>query len=113
MHVVSVTVKPVVTDCTGTFWFTDLMIQEASKLTGYVPNTETALKSYATDDEYAVIEPLSDYGIVRGGATCIIFNPGKTSTGVDWKNYPNQDMEEESVTLAMVAEHIRRFLRNP
>jgi hypothetical protein len=27
-RVVSVTVKPVVTDCTGTVWFTDLMLQE-------------------------------------------------------------------------------------
>ena len=101
MRIVSVTVKPVVADCTGTFWFTDLMLQEGSKLTGYVPHTETALKTYATGDEYAVTGKRFYNGIVRGSATCIIFNLGKTSTGLDWKIYPNQDMAAESVTLAL------------
>ena len=49
-RVVSVSVKPVVTDCTGTIWFTDLMLQEGAMLSGYVINTETVQKKYATGD---------------------------------------------------------------
>ena len=51
-RIVNITVKPVVTDCTGKFWFTDLMFQEGTQLSEYVINTETMLKNYATDDEY-------------------------------------------------------------
>ena len=32
-RVVNITVKPTVTDCTGTVWFTDLMLQEGDKVT--------------------------------------------------------------------------------
>lgn len=103
LRIVSVTVKPVVADCTGTFWFTDLMLQEGKKLSGYVPHTETALKIYATGDEYAVTGKRFFNGIVRGSATCVIFNLGKTSTGLDWKIYPNQNMEAESIALALGA----------
>ena len=39
MRVVSVTVKPTLTNCSGTIWFTDLMLQEGPALTGYVPHT--------------------------------------------------------------------------
>ena len=103
MRIVSVTIKPVVAECTGTFWFTDLMLQEGKKLSGYVPHTETALKTYATGDEYAVTGKRFFNGIVRGSATCIIFNLGKTSTGLDWKIYPNQDMSTGSISLALGA----------
>ena len=103
IRIVSVTVKPVVTDCTGSFWFTDLMLQEGRKLTGYVPNTETALKAYATGDEYAVTGKRFYNGIVRGSTTCVIFNLGKTSAGLDWKIYPNQSMKAGSVSLALGA----------
>ena len=102
-RIVSVTVKPVVTDCTGTFWFTDLMLQEGAMLSGYVINTETLQKKYATGDEYAVTGKRFFNGIVRGSATCIIFNLGKTSTGLDWKIYPNQNMKAGSVSLALGA----------
>ena len=35
MRVVSVTVKPTLTNCSGTIWFTDLMLQEGPALTGF------------------------------------------------------------------------------
>ena len=44
MRVMSVTVKPTVTNCSGTIWVTDLMLQEGPALTGYVPHTESRLK---------------------------------------------------------------------
>jgi hypothetical protein len=102
-RIVSVTLKPQVKDCTGTVWFTDLMLQEGDRLSGYVPNTETLQKTYATGDEYAVSGKRFYNGIVRGSATCIIFNLGKTSTGLDWKIYPNQNMKSGSVSLALGA----------
>mgnify|MGYP000849541418 FL=1 len=102
-RIVSVTVKPVVTDCTGTFWFTDLMLQEGAMLSGYVINTETLQKKYATGDEYAVSGKRFFNGIVRGSATCIIFNLGKTSTGLDWKIHPNQNMAAGSISLGLGA----------
>ncbi|TCS80257.1 hypothetical protein EDD59_10683 [Muricomes intestini] len=102
-RIVSITVKPTVTDCTGTVWFTDLMLQETAMLSGYVINTETMLKKYATGDEYAITGKRFFNGIVRGSATCIIFNLGKTSTGLDWKVYPNQDMKAGSVSLGLGA----------
>lgn len=102
-RIVSVSVKPVVTDCTGTIWFTDLMLQEGAMLSGYVINTETVQKKYATGDEYAVTGKRFFNGIVRGSATRIIFNLGKTSTGLDWKIYPNQNMKSGSVSLALGA----------
>ena len=102
-RIVSITVKPVVTDCTGTIWFTDLMLQESAMLSGYVINTETVQKKCATGDEYAVTGKRFFNGIVRGSATCIIFNLGKTSTGLDWKIYPNQNMKAGSVSLALGA----------
>ena len=102
-RIVSVSVKPIVTDCTGTIWFTDLMLQEGAMLSGYVINTETVQKKYATGDEYAVSGKRFFNGVVRGSATCIIFNLGKTSTGLDWKIYPNQNMKAGSVSLALGA----------
>lgn len=45
MRVVSVTVKPTIADCSGTIYFTDLMLQEGPALTGYTPHTEPFLKS--------------------------------------------------------------------
>lgn len=45
MRVVSVTVKPTIADCSGTIYFTDLMLQEGPALTGYTPHTEPFLQS--------------------------------------------------------------------
>lgn len=36
-RVVSVTVKPTLTDCSGTFWITDLMLQEGMARDGIYP----------------------------------------------------------------------------
>ena len=46
MRVVSVTVKPTITDCSGTIYFTDLQLQEGAALTGYTPHTEVFLQGY-------------------------------------------------------------------
>lgn len=100
-RIVSTTLKLQVKDCTGTVWFTDLMLQEGDRLSGYVISTETLKKAYATGDEYAVSGKRFYNGIVRGGMTCIIFNLGKTTTGLDWKITPNQSMKAGSISLAL------------
>lgn len=100
-RVVNITVKPTVTDCTGTLWFTDLMLQEGNKVTGYVSNTETLLAEYNGDD--AVTGKRFYNGIVRSNATCIIFNLGSTAAGLDYKVYPIQAMEAGSITLSLGA----------
>lgn len=100
-RIVSVTVRPMVTDCEGAVYFTDLMIQEGNRLSGYSHNTAEMLKKYHTGDEYAVTDKRFYNGIVRGSAALIIFNLGQTSAGIDWTVYPNQDMAEGSITLAL------------
>ncbi len=102
-RIVSITLKPQVKDCTGTVWFTDLMLQEGDRLSGYAINTETLQKAYTTGDEYAVSGKRFYNGIVRGSMTCVIFNLGKTSTGLDWKITPSQGMAAGSISLALGA----------
>ena len=53
-RVVNITVKPTVIDCTGSVWFTDLMLQEGDKVTGFVINTETFLEKYDGDDARSI-----------------------------------------------------------
>ena len=55
-RVVSITVKPMISDCTGRIYFTDLMVQEGDRLTGYVINTETILQKYR--EEGSVVPPV-------------------------------------------------------
>lgn len=98
-RVVGITVKPTLIDCTGTVWFTDLMLQEGDKLTGYVINTGTILEKYDGDD--AVTGKRFYNGIVRSAATCIIFNLGSTAAGLDYKVYPIQAMAAGSISLAL------------
>ena len=43
-RVVSITVKPLISDCTGRIYFTDLMVQEGDRLTGYEITTETIMQ---------------------------------------------------------------------
>ena len=45
-RVVSVTVKLLLGDCTGTVYFTDIQAQEGDRLTGYTINTETMLQKF-------------------------------------------------------------------
>ena len=62
-RVVSVTVKLLLEDCTGTVYFTDIQAQEGDRLTGYTINTETMLQKYR---EGGVIVPARFYnGVVR------------------------------------------------
>lgn len=91
MRVVSVTVKPTLTNCSGTIWFTDLMLQEGPALTGYVPHTESRLK----EDTKVWFN-----GVVRSKETVIICNVGDTSGGLDVHIYPKSDMAAGSVQLA-------------
>ena len=81
MRVVSVTVKPTIADCSGTIYFTDLMLQEGPALTGYTPHTEPFLKKLRVDGE--VKAPVWFNGVVRGEETVILFNLGETSAGLD------------------------------
>ena len=81
-RVVNITVKPTVTDCTGSVWFTDLMLQEGDKVTGFVINTETFLEKYDGDDAKSGKRFYN--GIVRSAATCVIFNLGSTAAGLDY-----------------------------
>ena len=100
-RIVSVTVRPIVSDCEGKVYFTGLMLQEGDRLSGYSHITKEMLKKYQTGDEYAVTGKRFFNGIVRGSASLIIFNLGKTSAGLDWKVYPNQNMAAETITLAL------------
>lgn len=100
-RVVSITVKPVVIDCTGFLWITDMMLQEGGKLTGFVIHTDTQLRK---QEENGVAVPKRFYnGLVRSAATCVIFNLGSTAAGLDYKIYPNQAMSAESVSLSLGA----------
>ena len=100
-RVVSITVKPLVEDCTGTIWFTDLMLQEGDRLTGFVINAETQLKKY---EENGAAVPKRFYnGLVRSSATCVIFNLGSTAAGLDYKVYPIQAMAAGSISIALGA----------
>lgn len=97
MRVVSVTVKPTIADCSGTFYVTDLQLQEGPALTGYAPHTEKCLKKYREDG--AVKAPVWFNGVVRGEETVILFNLGETSAGLDIHLYPKSDMAAGTVSL--------------
>jgi hypothetical protein len=97
MRVVSVSVIPTVTDCSGTIWFTDLQLQEGPALTGYAPHTETALRKFREDGE--IKAPVWFNGVVRSEETVILFNLGETSAGLDVHIYPKSDMAAGSVKL--------------
>lgn len=90
-RVVSVTVTPTITNCSGTIWFTDLQLQEGPALTGYVPHTESRL----TEGDRVWFN-----GVVRSAETVVLFNLGETSGGLDVHIYPKSDMAAGSVQLA-------------
>jgi len=102
-RVVSVTVRPLLADCSGAIYFTDLQIQEGDRLTGYTPHTTTMLRESGSPARF-------HNGVVRSGETVIIFNLGKTSSGLDCYIYPIQSMEEGSISLSQgEGSHICRF----
>lgn len=96
-RVVSVTVKPTVTDCSGTIWLTDLQLQEGSALTGYTPHTEILLEKFREDGE--IKAPVWYNGVVRSEETVVLFNLGSTSAGLDVHIYPKSAMVAGSVQL--------------
>lgn len=100
-RVVSITVKPVISDCTGRIYFTDLMVQEGDRLTGYVIHTETLLQKYRENG--AVVPPRFYNGVVRSAETAVLFNLGSDTTGLDCYLYPVQDMAAGSISLALGA----------
>jgi hypothetical protein len=103
-RVVSVTVRPVLSNCTGTLYITDLQLQEGSKLTGYTPHTETMLQSPASP-------PCHHNGVVRSEAIIILPVYGETSTALDCRIYPNQPMAPGAIRLAKGAgSHRMQFL---
>ena len=103
-RVVSVTVRPLIADCTGVICFTDLQLQEGDRLTGYTPHTTTMLRKSANPARY-------HNGIVRSDETIIIFNLGETSSGLDCYIYPIQAMEAGSISLSQGAgSHHAQFL---
>ena len=107
-RVVSVTIKPLIADCTGAIYYTDLQLQEGDKLTGYTPHTTTMLKNSQNPVRF-------HNGVVRSGDTVIIFNlsgidPGAahvdlggTSSGLDCYIYPIQSMAAGSISLSQGA----------
>ena len=109
MRVVSITVKPLVSDCTGRIWFTDLMAQEGDRLTGYVLHTETLMEKYREDGK--ILPPRFYNGLVRSSASMVVFNLGQTSAGLDIKIYPVQPMAAGSIEVSQgIGAHKARFL---
>ena len=100
-RVVSITVKPMISDCTGRIYFTDLMVQEGDRLTGYVINTETILQKYREDG--SIVPPRFYNGVVRSAETVVLFNLGSDTTGLDCYLYPVQDMAAGSISVALGA----------
>jgi len=101
LRVVSITVRPLIADCNGTIWITDLQAQEGDRLTGYTINTETMLQKYRED---GAIVPARFYnGIVRSNETIVLFNLGSTSAGLDCHLFPIQSMAEGSIELSQGA----------
>ena len=96
-RVVSITVKPTVTDCSGTIWMTDLQLQEGSALTGYEPHTEIMLEKFRENGE--IKAPVWYNGVVRSEETVVLFNLGSTSAGLDVHIYPKSAMAAGSVQL--------------
>lgn len=101
MRIVSVTVAPTITNCSGRIWFTNLQLQEGTALTGYAPHTETALRRYREDG--GIKKPVWFNGIVRSKETVILFNLGETSAPLDIHIYPKSDMAVGTVKLSQGA----------
>jgi hypothetical protein len=92
-RVVSITVQPLIANCTGSIYFTDLQLQEGGKLTGYTPHTATMLRNSPNP-------PRFHNGIVRTAETVIIFNLGETSSGLDCYIFPIQAMAAGSIEVS-------------
>ena len=103
-RIVSVTLRPLIADCTGTIYFTDLQLQEGARLTGYTPHSITMLRDSPSPVRF-------HNGVVRSGETIIIFNLGATSSGLDCYICPIQNMRPGSISLSQGAgSHKAAFL---
>ncbi|HEY8421118.1 MAG TPA: hypothetical protein VIL05_05200 [Thermoclostridium sp.] len=109
MRVVSITVRLMITDCTGTIYFTDLQLQDGDQLTGYTVHTSKMLTKMQENGQ--PVPPRHYNGVVRTAETVILFNLGKTSAGLDCYIYPIQDMAAGSIELSQgVGAHKVKFL---
>ncbi len=99
LRVTAITIKPIVADSTGDIWFTDLMLQEGDKLTGFVINQETTTQKMRDAD--GEIEPPRHYnGLIRNSMTAIVFNLGTDTAGLDMKIYPNDTIVSGELALS-------------
>ena len=109
MRVAGVTVRLLITDCTGTIYFTDLQLQEGDRLTGYTVHTGKMLTKMQESGQ--PVPPRHYNGVVRTAETVVLFNLGKTSAGLDCYIYPMQDMAAGSIELSQgMGAHKVRFL---
>jgi hypothetical protein len=109
MRVVSITVRLMITDCTGTIYFTDLQLQDGDQLTGYTVHTSKMLTKMQENGQ--PVPPRHYNGVVRTAEIVILFNLGKTSAGLDCYIYPIQDMSAGSIELSQcMGAHRVRFL---
>jgi hypothetical protein len=109
MRVAGITVRLLITDCTGTIYFTDLQFQEGDQLTGYTVHTSKMLTKMQENGQ--PVPPRHYNGVVRTAETVILFNLGKTSAGLDCYIYPIQDMAAGSIELSQgVGAHKVKFL---
>lgn len=96
-RIVSVTVTPTITDCSGRLWITDLQLQEGSTLSGYAPHTEVMLRKFRENGGIKL--PVWYNGVVRSEETVVLFNLGNTSAPLDIHVYPKSDMAAGTVKL--------------
>jgi hypothetical protein len=109
MRVVSITVRLMITDCTGTIYFTDMQLQDGDQLTGYTVHTSKMLTKMQENGQ--PVPPRHYNGVVRTAETVILFNLGKTSAGLDCYIYPIQDMAAGSIEISQgMGAHKVRFL---
>ena len=109
MRVVSITVRLMITDCTGTIYFTDLQLQDGDQLTGYTVHTSKMLTKMQENGQ--PVPPRHYNGVVRTAETVILFNLGKTSAGLDCYIYPIQDMAAGSIEISQgMGAHKVKFL---
>ena len=102
-RVVAVEVRPIIADCTGSIWVTDVQFQEGEKLTGYTQYSTTMLTESGN-------QPRFQNGVIRSGATAILFNTGGTTAGLDIYLYPNAAMPAGAIEVAQGAgSHRCRF----
>lgn len=83
--VVKAKVKIKVKNVSGTFKFTDIMLQEGNSLTGYLVNSKEMITR--TLDETQSVKKVKHYNVLcRGtGNAVIINNGGNVTTGLDFK----------------------------